>query len=794
MKFQEFFKKATGFGPFPYQASLANADMSHMALAAPTGAGKTAAAIIAWLWQRQQNPKKTPTRLILCEPQRTLVEQTYNVAKSWLENLDLIAEHDSQTDLYNKNTKKVSIHAMQGGFIDEKWELCPEQPAIIIGTQDQLLSRALNRGYAMSRFRWPIHFGLFHNDCQWVFDEIQLMGPGLTTSAQLHGLRNKLGTIEPAHSLWMSATLRKDWLKTVDHPIDGKHNLTIHPFTAADEEKMAQRLQAKKPLFPLPVSLNGGGKKDVEPYLKEVAELVINLHRKGQFTLVILNTVDRARSLYRKLKKSLDKQTLYLLHSRFRPVDRNKILEKIQVPDIDKIVISTQVVEAGVDISADILITELAPKASMIQRFGRCNRKGEQDHAEVHWIDLTDEKAGAPYLMEDLERSRDFLQTLTQVNPGQFLLDLGEEWPLYDTLRRKDLLELFDTTSDLSGLTVDIGRFIRDGEDRDVFLFWRDWSGLKPSLDLNVPTSGEPAKGELCRVSIVQAKKAAEKTDLWHLDDLEGNVGSWRSIRPRDITPGKTYLLAAKSGHYTNDEGWSPGSKTKVVVPPPKDLDHSPFPKMASDPLSSERQCNLSLEDHTLNVCDELELLLSTRPVEDRYRKILEEAALWHDIGKAHPVFQDTMHRGSAPDDGTLWAKCVGKAFHSQRYFRHEFASALAALGQSQLDFLSIYLIASHHGKARLSIRAFPDEEAEFVLGVQDQSVLPPIHFKNLKIPSTVLTHEVLEFGRDSWQDRCLKLRDNPALGPFRIAYLESLLRAADVRASIKEKREAINV
>jgi hypothetical protein len=47
-----------------------------------------------------------------------------------------------------------------------------------------LLSRALNRGYGMSRYRWPMHFGLLNNDCLWVMDEVQLMGSGLTTSLQ----------------------------------------------------------------------------------------------------------------------------------------------------------------------------------------------------------------------------------------------------------------------------------------------------------------------------------------------------------------------------------------------------------------------------------------------------------------------------------------------------------------------------------------------------------------------------------------------------------------------------------
>jgi hypothetical protein len=48
---------------------------------------------------------------------------------------------------------------MEGGEADD-WDLYPEKDAIIVGTQDMLLSRALNRGYGTSRYRWPIQFGL----------------------------------------------------------------------------------------------------------------------------------------------------------------------------------------------------------------------------------------------------------------------------------------------------------------------------------------------------------------------------------------------------------------------------------------------------------------------------------------------------------------------------------------------------------------------------------------------------------------------------------------------------------
>ena len=95
-------------------------------------------------------------------------------AKSWLKNLK----------------SDVKVHVLMGGADTEQWFLEPDKSAIIVGTQDMLLSRALNRGYAASRFHWPIDFALLNNDCLWVFDEPQLMGSGVSTSAQLAGLRN----------------------------------------------------------------------------------------------------------------------------------------------------------------------------------------------------------------------------------------------------------------------------------------------------------------------------------------------------------------------------------------------------------------------------------------------------------------------------------------------------------------------------------------------------------------------------------------------------------------------------
>jgi len=204
VEFRELFSKAACYPPFPYQERLAATTSSRVLVNVPTGAGKTAAAFFAWLWQRrfaeESVQHKTPRRLIYCLPMRVLVEQTRDSFQRWLTKLDLSSE--------------VKLYVLMGGEDDGGWDLYPEREAILVGTQDMLLSRALNCGYGVSRYRWPTQFGLMSNDCRWIIDEVQLMGAGLATTAQLHAFRESLGTIGPAATTWMSATLATDWLKT----------------------------------------------------------------------------------------------------------------------------------------------------------------------------------------------------------------------------------------------------------------------------------------------------------------------------------------------------------------------------------------------------------------------------------------------------------------------------------------------------------------------------------------------------------------------------------------------------
>jgi CRISPR-associated endonuclease/helicase Cas3 len=132
--------------------------------------------------------------------------------------------------------------------------------------------------------------------------------------------------------------------------------------------------------------------------------------------------------------------------------------------------------------------------------------------------------------------------------------------------------------------------------------------------------------------------------------------------------------------------------------------------------------------------------------------------------------------------------------------FRHELVSALVALQQGE-DFLLTYLVAAHHGKVRMAIQPRPGEKVptfveRHALGVWEgvDCLLSVDLGDGVVSTPQVLSLACMELGEgengESWTAQALKLLDE--YGPFKLAFLETLIRLADWRASANaEKTDA---
>ncbi|MCP4691173.1 MAG: CRISPR-associated helicase Cas3', partial [Desulfobacterales bacterium] len=615
------------------------------------------------------------------------------------------------------------------------------------------------------------------NDCIWVMDEVQLMGSGLATTTQLQAFRAIFGCTAPVRSVWMSATLKSDWLNTIDFAAQFR-DLEKRGLSSDDlrRPEVVKRMSAEKSVVRSDVSSH---KPD------QIARLIATAHRKGTRTLVVVNTVRRAVDIYKAVARKKTGAALTLIHSRLRPPDRRKALVRLlsRPGPEGAICISTQVVEAGMDFSAATLITDLAPWPSLVQRFGRCNRAGEEKHARVIWIPLDPEKRNqaAPYSREELAEAGEMMKNLDNAAPDR-LPPVSSRAEDETVLRRKDLLDLFDATPDLSGMDLDISRFIRDAEDHDLQVFWRDI----PKNDGPSNREPAPARDELCPAPVNEVRKLTD-LDMWRWDHLEK-----RWARPAALHPGVVLMLRRVDGGYDSELGWTGKRKdTPGPLPPGRRREEA-----VGDDFYAFSTWQ-SLADHTDAVVSELKSLLAVCGLADgSVKEALLAAARWHDAGKAHEVFQEAM-TGDPPeaDGAVIWAKSGrGRVAYKRRGFRHELASALAMLEHGLPD-AAVYLAAAHHGKIRLSIRSQPFEKPppeknrRFARGVWEGDALRGADLGGgARMPETKLDLSYMELGDGprgpSFLSRMLCLRDDPSLGPFRLAYLETLLRVADWRAS----------
>ena len=777
-EFDAWFHEATGDRPYGFQARIARDGLPDVVLA-PTGAGKTGV-ILAWLWRRRYgpNPAATPRRLIYALPQRSLTEPVSGQVRRWLASLGLADE--------------VTLHVAMGARWETEgdWRDDPHKPAIVVGTADVLVSKALNRALDLNRAIFPIDFALVTNGAHWVIDEPELSPQTTTTLRQLAGFAARLGTAEPFGLTGLS-TSSKSHIQIPDIERTGA---------------LSTRLASLHAVRRLPV--------DSGDY-EAMAAAVLERHQADALTLVVMNTVDAAQRVYRHLRA--DAANCTLLHARFRGIERVERVGAVLDNPGGRIVVATQVVEAGLDLDAAVLVTEAAPWPSLIRRAEGCNRAGLRDaDAELCWLPPSDP---FPYQRQDIDATVSELGRLE----GERLTaedlaarDVPHSRGQITVIRRADLDDLFDTSPDPSGNDVDIAPYLRDAEDLDAEVAWARWTpgdDGAPNPEIRIP-----AVEYRCRVPIGEVAALARDRAVWRFDrSMDGwtRVTQQPDSRPR---PGEVLLVSAADGGYDVETGFDPSAPGPVPDSPELLTLQERAARVAENTLADadddrdedEPRRWQSLDEHSEQVRDQavalLAVLAPSIPPEAAGSAVV--AGYLHDLGKAHEIWQDAIcaladdEEKAAIEAGRPWAKSGGNGgallFADGVAFRHELASLLlidgplaGLLAESSDPDLTKYLVLAHHGKLRLQVRerrdpAAPSESQpadNIIRGLRQgaTSAVPAM----LGQPATTLTVDLDQFrpdGDSQWTHTVRGLLDR--YGPFVLAYLEALVRISDWRAS----------
>ena len=210
-----------------------------------------------------------------------------------------------------------------------------------------------------------------------------------------------------------------------------------------------------------------------ERFKEIISDYLLNNPKKD--ILIILNTKSTAKSLFEFIRDGtdVDDKEFYYLTTLITPYERKEIIKRIkQRSGKQKIIVSTQLIEAGVDISVDTVFRQLAPVDSIIQSAGRANRYSENNKpSEVFLFDIEEfRKAGNRIYGNDLLiKTENVLKDFSRIEEKNFL-QLIEKY-FIEVRKQSDNTtnELLKAIEDFDFGNVDL-KVIKDRKTESVFV------------------------------------------------------------------------------------------------------------------------------------------------------------------------------------------------------------------------------------------------------------------------------------------------------------------------------------
>lgn len=610
------FARLAGLGktaaPYPHQIEALQhlRERKSVLLHAPTGSGKSEAAFVPFLALR--DCPKFPSRLLYALPMRTLV--------------------DSLADRFQRMAERSAVPirvAAQHGHRPESVLLYAD---VAVATIDQLIT-----SYACA----PLSLGVRHGN----------IPAGAVAGSFL--VFDEVHTFDPERAL-QSVLLIVDRLRQMMVPFV----IMTATLPKSARERLCQRLKLTEIEVDedsIPVRAN----RQVTLHLNLDRQLTADevrraLEASSGRVLVVCNTVDRAVALYRALQGVRPEPLL--LHSRFLDDDRKARDQRIQQllgknGQKPSLVIATQVVEVGLDISCDLLLTELCPIDALLQRAGRCGRWAEAPgQVRVYGLPKDDQRElTAPY---DAQIVQDTARALEKFDGSRLTWAL-EQQLVDQVLGERYAAWLEPERARTAAYKLASAAFTGDRRAAEAAVREAD------SVEVSLHTQPDSLKGRLRflpRISVsaglVRRFAAQHPDSIWSVevdrsmtgDESRGIEVLERVRRPRDIRFGHVYILSSDVS-YSEETGlvfregpgqdWQPDVPAARTDPPGGRPLLETMEQHLKAALKYFREIVLSREGYALRRVAGLVGL----PVSE-VEKLLAIALLCHDLGKASEAWQ----------------------------------------------------------------------------------------------------------------------------------------------------------
>lgn len=354
-----------------------------LTITAPTGAGKTLAALntAIRLRNRIQKEKGYTPRIIYSLPYISIVEQNLSVIESVLNQLpDYTTEKESYLTAHYHLAEMEETK--QEEFIDydkyDKMQLFIEswESEIIVTTFWQLLHTMIGYKNRLMKKFYKLSGSIV------ILDEVQTIPPEqwLLVEKFIELLSRKFSTI----FILMTAT-QPMLLKEKSYELNKNFEVI---FKKLNRTEIINLIDSTKTF---------------EEIWEEIKE-----QEKNKSILLVCNSVSDSIEKYRTISRS--EEETYYLSTNITPKDRFERIEEIKVKlrkNIPIILVSTQVVEAGVDLDFDVVIRELAPVHSIIQIAGRCNRNASKRKSKMYLLNTKESLAKKVYGVTAIETAKE---------------------------------------------------------------------------------------------------------------------------------------------------------------------------------------------------------------------------------------------------------------------------------------------------------------------------------------------------------------------------------------------------